>query len=72
LTSSIKDENPETTLLLAFLHFCHQLFFYVARAAEKLRGQKLAAGTITVFIETDRFKPTAQYSTFGDAQRQVN
>jgi hypothetical protein len=29
---------------------------------EKLRRQKLAAGTITVFIETDRFKPVAQYS----------
>jgi DNA polymerase V len=36
--------------------------FYVARAAEKLRRQKLAAGTITVFIETDRFRPVAQYS----------
>jgi DNA polymerase V len=36
--------------------------FYIARAAEKLRHQKLAAGTITVFIETDRFKPVAQYS----------
>src|SRR5262249_16495717 len=34
--------------------------FYVARAAEKLRRQKLAAGTLTVFIETDRFKPGAQ------------
>src|SRR5262249_10110712 len=36
--------------------------FYVTRAAEKLRRQQLAAGTITVFIETDRFKPVAQYS----------
>jgi DNA polymerase V len=36
--------------------------FYVARAAEKLRRQKLAAGAITVFIETDRFKPVEQYS----------
>jgi DNA polymerase V len=36
--------------------------FYVTRAAEKLRRQKLAAGTITVFIETDRFRPVAQYS----------
>jgi DNA polymerase V len=36
--------------------------FYMARAAEKLRRQKLAAGTITVFIETDRFKPVTQYS----------
>lgn len=36
--------------------------FYTARAAEKLRGQRLAAGAITVFIETDRFKPVAQYS----------
>jgi DNA polymerase V len=36
--------------------------FYVARAAEKLRRQKLVAGAITVFIETDRFKPVAQYS----------
>ncbi len=33
-----------------------------ARAAEKLRRQELAAGTITVFIETDKFKPVAQYS----------
>jgi DNA polymerase V len=36
--------------------------FYTARAAEKLRRQKLAAGAITVFIETDRFKPGPQYS----------
>ncbi|HJZ80432.1 MAG TPA: DUF4113 domain-containing protein [Pyrinomonadaceae bacterium] len=36
--------------------------FYVTRAAEKLRRQRLVAGTITVFIETDRFKPVAQYS----------
>jgi len=36
--------------------------FYTARAAEKLRRQKLAAGTLTVFIETDRFRPVAQYS----------
>jgi impB/mucB/samB family protein len=34
--------------------------FYVARAAEKLRRQKLAAGTITVFIETDRFRAVAK------------
>jgi DNA polymerase V len=37
--------------------------FYVTRAAEKLRREKLAAGTITVFIETDRFRPVAQYSS---------
>ena len=36
--------------------------FYGARAAEKLRRQKLAAGAVTVFIETDRFKPGPQYS----------
>jgi len=36
--------------------------FYVTRAAEKLQRQKLAAGTITVFIETDRFKQVAQYA----------
>jgi DNA polymerase V len=36
--------------------------FYTARAAEKLRKQKLAAGTITVFIETDRFKAVPQYA----------
>src|SRR5262249_50804399 len=36
--------------------------FYVTRTGEKLRRQKLAAGAITVFIETDRFKPVAQYS----------
>jgi DNA polymerase V len=36
--------------------------FYMARAAEKLRRQKLAAGAVTVFIETDRFKPGPQYS----------
>src|SRR5262245_16081265 len=36
--------------------------FYTARAAEKLRRQKLAAGAMTVFIETDRFRPVAQYS----------
>lgn len=36
--------------------------FYVSRAAEKLRRQKLAAGSLTVFIETDRFKQEPQYS----------
>src|SRR5262245_35865840 len=36
--------------------------FYVARAAEKLRRQRLAACTITIFIETDRFKLVPQYS----------
>jgi DNA polymerase V len=36
--------------------------FYMARAAEKLRRQKLAAGAVTVFIETDRFRPGPQYS----------
>lgn len=36
--------------------------FYVSRAAEKLRRQNLAAGSITVFIETDRFKQEPQYS----------
>jgi len=36
--------------------------FYTARAAEKLRRQRLAAGTITAFIETDRFKAVPQYA----------
>jgi DNA polymerase V len=36
--------------------------FYVARAAEKLRRQELVAGTITVFIETDRFRVVPQYA----------
>ncbi|MCG3145707.1 MAG: Protein UmuC [Gammaproteobacteria bacterium] len=38
------------------------IVYYVSRAAEKLRRQKLAAGSITVFIETDRFKPEPQYA----------
>src|SRR5499426_3258289 len=37
--------------------------FYTARAAEKLRRQRLAAGSLTVFIETDQFRPVAQYSS---------
>lgn len=37
--------------------------FFLTRAAEKLRRQRLAAGSITVFIETDRFrKDEPQYS----------
>jgi DNA polymerase V len=36
--------------------------FYVTRVAEKLRRQKLVAGSLTVFIETDRFKPEPQYA----------
>lgn len=36
--------------------------FYITRAAEKLRKQKLVAGTLTVFIETDRFRPEPQYA----------
>ncbi len=35
--------------------------FYVARASEKLRKEKLATGGLTVFIETDRFRPVPQY-----------
>jgi DNA polymerase V len=36
--------------------------FYIAQAAEKLRRQRLATGTLSVFIETDRFKPEPQYA----------
>jgi DNA polymerase V len=37
--------------------------FFVAHAAEKLRRQRLAAGALTVFIATDRFrKEESQYS----------
>lgn len=35
--------------------------FYVSRAAEKLRREGLAAGMITVFIETNRFKEERPY-----------
>ncbi|MBX3277516.1 MAG: Y-family DNA polymerase [Acidobacteria bacterium] len=35
--------------------------FYVSRAAEKLRRHKLAAGMITIFIETNRFKDDRPY-----------
>ena len=35
--------------------------FYVGRAAEKLRQDGLAAGVITVFIETNRFKDDRPY-----------
>lgn len=39
------------------------LAFFVTRAAEKLRRQKLLAGSITVWIQTDRFrKEEPQYS----------
>jgi DNA polymerase V len=34
---------------------------YVTRAAEKLRRAGLAAGVVTVFIETNRFSPDPQY-----------
>lgn len=34
---------------------------FASLAAEKLRRHKLAAGSITVSIETDRFKPEPQY-----------
>ncbi len=37
------------------------LAFYLARAGEKLRKEKLSAGSLTVFIETDRFRPVLQY-----------
>ena len=46
---------------LAELHAA--IIFFLTRAAEKLRRQQLAAGSITVFIETDRFrKEDPQYS----------
>jgi DNA polymerase V len=39
------------------------LAYFAARAAEKLRRQKLVAGNLTVFISTDRFKTDdPQYS----------
>ncbi len=34
---------------------------YMTRAAEKLRRAKLAAGVVTVFINTNRFSPGPQY-----------
>jgi DNA polymerase V len=39
----------------------HAVAKYVARAAEKLRHQKLAAGTITVFAMTNRFDKKNRY-----------
>lgn len=39
----------------------HAVAKYVARAAEKLRNQKLAAGTITVFAMTNRFDKNNKY-----------
>src|SRR5262249_12658383 len=38
------------------------LAFFTARAAEKLRRQKLVAGTLNVLITTDRFRDDPQYS----------
>jgi len=35
---------------------------YTARAAEKLRGEQLAASTLTVFLTTNPFKDEPQYS----------
>ena len=35
---------------------------YTARAAEKLRAEKLAVTTMTVFLKTNEFKDTPQYS----------
>lgn len=35
---------------------------YAARAAEKLRAEKLAVTTVTVFLKTNEFKDTPQYS----------
>ena len=35
---------------------------YTSRAAERLRRAQLAAGVVTVFINTDRFSPEPQYS----------
>jgi DNA polymerase V len=36
--------------------------FYVSRASEKLRQEKLVASALTVFIETDRFREGPQYA----------
>ncbi|MFN7946538.1 MAG: Y-family DNA polymerase [Blastocatellia bacterium] len=36
--------------------------FYVSRAAEKLRREKLAAGQLTVFIQTSSFSAEPQYN----------
>lgn len=35
---------------------------YMTRAAEKLRRGRLAAGVVTVFINTNRFSDEPQYS----------
>lgn len=37
---------------------CEALSNYVARASEKLRRQRLAAGSMTVFLHTNRFRAT--------------
>jgi DNA polymerase V len=35
---------------------------FTAKAAEKLRRENLLAGKLTVWLETDRFRPVAQYA----------
>lgn len=35
---------------------------YMTKAAERLRRSRLAAGVVTVFINTSRFDPGPQYS----------
>lgn len=41
---------------------CEAVSAYATRAAAKLRRHKLAAGVLTVFIETNRFRNDPQYS----------
>jgi DNA polymerase V len=40
-----------------YKHIKEAVLFYLTRAAEKMRGQNLAAHAVTVFVGTDRFRP---------------
>lgn len=49
-------------LVERFEYLSEALDYYLIRASEKMRKQKLAANAVTVFLGTNRFAKTPQYS----------
>ncbi len=45
----------------SFYDIKNAVFFFTTRALEKMRWNELAAKTVTVFLQTDRFKPVPRY-----------
>lgn len=59
---SITCSRSFCSLVESFEHLNEALNSYLIKASEKLRKQKLTANAVTVFLATNRFSKTEQYS----------